>query len=790
MHFLPTKDETSSRNVILLKINTKEDDWKAKLPLKYYFYKKRNLHDDYHANIRVFNLTERKKYACIDTDSKEAYDFVMTIMNKYNIDVKQNCYPSVSNYFHPTVKENSYKFHFWFQIDPSVNPLTHMHVNGMLLDIWCQDSKVRLIYEPNVKNMYLDDSKTYPLLSKEIYCDLLTTKKGIFGKNEVSTCIYHSTDCITATPTNNSTNNHNSQEYKLVKIKNINYKELKNFKISISSSEIKHEPDGNVRVFNLADKKKYVCFDTDDKKSNDYLESIMKKYNIKDNCYPSISNYFFHRDEENRFKNHYWFEIDEGISVTSHIHVNNTCLDVWGSKGIYTRSNWIKDKSRNRVVNCDNDSTRLIYEPHVEGMCLDTSKKYPKLTNEIYQDIMNINIHTNLLHLFSNKKKSNCIFPKCIFHDNCIAFEQFKHEEENGFKRIGYNPMSDYHLTILKQYLSSSKDLNSYAYISEDESYGVICCVKTNDSSDPLIAAIRMRKAPQYLALPKGHCRKNSENDIECAIRETREEIGIDVSKYIKQNLHTSEKYTIATPMRIETWKAHKDYPDESKHPFCVYYKEVKYFMAVLPKALQLKPQSEEILECNWIPLSTLKNKMHPDASKVLTQFFDCKNVSSNLTLSVLDNIKLNSFNIFKKKQQQTEITYNGNVIICDIDDTLLKNSIHPIQHTIDYVNSLNTDVVIVTGRELKQRKKTEKSLKNAGVRYSSLLMNPYSCKEISKWKAENAEKLKKVAILAIDNNPQHMAVYSNAGIKVIHPESLSHKPEIKKGVFDFLKKK
>jgi 8-oxo-dGTP pyrophosphatase MutT (NUDIX family) len=777
MRFEPTTDKTSSRSVVLLKINTKEDDWKAKLPIKYYFYKKRNFRDDYHANIRVFNLIERKKYACIDTDNKEAYDFVITIMKKYNIDVKQNCYPSVSNYFHPTVKENSYKFHFWFQIDNSVNPLSHMHVNGMLLDIWCQDSKARLIYETNVTNMYLDDSKTYPLLSKEIYCDLLTTKKGIFGKNEVSTCMYHSTGCITTVPTNNSTNNHNSQEYYTVKLKNID--DIKNFKnIKNNLHEFKHEADGNVRVFNLADKKKYVCFDTDDKKSNEHVESIMKKYNIKDNCYPSISNYFYQNHGENRFKHHYWFEIEEAVSVTSHIHINNTLLDVWGPNGNYTRSNWIKFRN-----NCDNDSRRLIYEPNVEGMCLDTSKKYPKLTTEIYHAVMNINQHRDL---FSNKKKTT----SCIFHDNCIAFEQFKHEEEKDFKRIGYNPMSDYHLTLLKQYLSSSKNINSYAYICSDESYGVICCVKTNDSSDPLIAAIRMRKAPHYLALPKGHHTKKSENDIECAIRETREEIGIDVSKYIKPDLHTSEKYTIATPMRIETWKAHKDYPDESKRPFCVYYKEVKYFMAVLPKALQLKPQSEEILECNWVSLSTLKNEMHPDASKTLTQFFNCKNVSSNLTLSMFDNIKLNSFNIFKKKQQQSEITYNRNVIICDIDDTLLKNGIHPIQHTIDYVNSLNTDVVIVTGRELKQRKKTEKSLKNAGVRYSSLLMNPYSCKEISKWKAENAEKLKKVAILAIDNDPKHMAVYSNAGIKCIHPESLSHKPEIKKGLFDFLKKK
>lgn len=111
-------------------------------------------------------------------------------------------------------------------------------------------------------------------------------------------------------------------------------------------------------------------------------------------------------------------------------------------------------------------------------------------------------------------------------------------------------------------------------------------------------------------------------------------------------------------------------------------------------------------------------------------------------------------------------------MIICDIDNTLLRNGTQPIKKTIDYVNSLNTRVVIVTGREKSQRKETVDALRAAGVKYSSLLMNPYSYKESNKWKAEAAAKLKS-ATLAIDDNAGARSAYSKAGIKAIHPNDV-----------------
>ena len=111
-------------------------------------------------------------------------------------------------------------------------------------------------------------------------------------------------------------------------------------------------------------------------------------------------------------------------------------------------------------------------------------------------------------------------------------------------------------------------------------------------------------------------------------------------------------------------------------------------------------------------------------------------------------------------------------MIICDIDDTLLRNGTQPIKKTIDYVNSLHTRVVIVTGREKSQLSETVRALHAAGVNYSRIMMNPYSYKESNKWKAEVAKKLSS-ATLAIDDNPGARAAYSKAGIKAIHPSDV-----------------
>lgn len=116
--------------------------------------------------------------------------------------------------------------------------------------------------------------------------------------------------------------------------------------------------------------------------------------------------------------------------------------------------------------------------------------------------------------------------------------------------------------------------------------------------------------------------------------------------------------------------------------------------------------------------------------------------------------------------------------IICDIDDTLLRNGTHPIQRTIDYLKTLDGPLYLVTGRPQSDRKETERALHAAGIKYSRLIMNPYSEANTAKFKHEVALKLKGKVSLAIDNNPKMREAYSSAGIKTMDP---AHLPEVKK---------
>jgi ABC-type nitrate/sulfonate/bicarbonate transport system substrate-binding protein len=115
---------------------------------------------------------------------------------------------------------------------------------------------------------------------------------------------------------------------------------------------------------------------------------------------------------------------------------------------------------------------------------------------------------------------------------------------------------------------------------------------------------------------------------------------------------------------------------------------------------------------------------------------------------------------------------------IVDIDDTLLRNGDQPIQRVIDYVNSLPGKIIIVTGRNVSQRKETVAALRRAGVKYSRLIMNPGSSADTAKYKYEVGMRLRNQVDLAIDNNATMRDAYRRAGIKTKDPASL---PDMKK---------
>jgi len=115
---------------------------------------------------------------------------------------------------------------------------------------------------------------------------------------------------------------------------------------------------------------------------------------------------------------------------------------------------------------------------------------------------------------------------------------------------------------------------------------------------------------------------------------------------------------------------------------------------------------------------------------------------------------------------------------IVDIDDTLLRNGTQPIRRVIDYVNSLPGSLIIVTGRNISQRKETVSALHAAGVKYSRLIMNPGSSADTAKYKYNIGVKLRSQVSLAIDNNATMRAAYSRAGIPTKDPATI---PDMKK---------
>jgi predicted HAD superfamily phosphohydrolase YqeG len=110
--------------------------------------------------------------------------------------------------------------------------------------------------------------------------------------------------------------------------------------------------------------------------------------------------------------------------------------------------------------------------------------------------------------------------------------------------------------------------------------------------------------------------------------------------------------------------------------------------------------------------------------------------------------------------------------IIVDIDDTIVRNGIQPIQKNIDYINNLGERKIIVTGRPDGAREATVKMLKDIGFTYSRLMMNPYGTDEGAKWKREAAGKLTDI-VLAIDNDPKVRRIYNSLGLKTLDPATI-----------------
>lgn len=124
-------------------------------------------------------------------------------------------------------------------------------------------------------------------------------------------------------------------------------------------------------------------------------------------------------------------------------------------------------------------------------------------------------------------------------------------------------------------------------------------------------------------------------------------------------------------------------------------------------------------------------------------------------------------------------LSKDKDVIIVDIDDTLIKPNGDPIKSVVSYINQKYDSyrIVVVTARYKDRRDETKKQLDDLGIKYDDLNLNDIgkSIGEGFSFKKKEAERLLKSynVVEAIDNSNRVRDIYNNLGIKTINPTSL-----------------
>ena len=113
--------------------------------------------------------------------------------------------------------------------------------------------------------------------------------------------------------------------------------------------------------------------------------------------------------------------------------------------------------------------------------------------------------------------------------------------------------------------------------------------------------------------------------------------------------------------------------------------------------------------------------------------------------------------------------------LIVDIDDTLLRAGVEPMQDVFDAVNGSGYAVYVVTGRDESRRDETEQALANAGVMYVDLIMQPADSTDTAEFKKQAATELVNSGVLigaAVDNDQANLDAYASINIETYTPDA------------------
>jgi HK97 family phage prohead protease len=120
-------------------------------------------------------------------------------------------------------------------------------------------------------------------------------------------------------------------------------------------------------------------------------------------------------------------------------------------------------------------------------------------------------------------------------------------------------------------------------------------------------------------------------------------------------------------------------------------------------------------------------------------------------------------------------------IVISDLDDTLIRGR-SLIRKTYNYLRNLDGALFLVTGRPIADEAETRQTLKDLGVRYTRLIMNPGSLEESTDFKRATAESLLEIynVLEAVENNPDTLRAYRSLGIKATDPADLPEENSVR----------
>ena len=117
-------------------------------------------------------------------------------------------------------------------------------------------------------------------------------------------------------------------------------------------------------------------------------------------------------------------------------------------------------------------------------------------------------------------------------------------------------------------------------------------------------------------------------------------------------------------------------------------------------------------------------------------------------------------------------------IVVCDIDDTLIVDGQRD-ERVWSFVDELEGELYLVTGRPDSDRADTVAQLEALDIDYDALIMNDGSPAGSTEFKVAAVEKLLETfnVVLAIENNPDTRKAYADLGVKVLDPADIESAP-------------